>query len=138
MDSNQQFSQEAGWRLRTLLRTQRFYDRRSTVKLYKSHVLSFVEGGTPALYHACPSILRPLDAIQETLLQEIGLTDAEALLDFNLAPLPMRRDIAMLGLLYKVSRGMAPMAIQKQFSLNPCNLRSSCFVPSVSRHQYHP
>ena len=51
------------------------------------------------MYLACPSILRPLDAIQETSLQEIGLTDAEALLDFNLAPLPMRRDIAMLGLL---------------------------------------
>ena len=75
--------------------------------LYESHVLSFLEGATPALYHACPSILRPLDAIQETLLQELCVTEAEALVNFNLAPLPMRRDIAMLGLSYTVSHGGA-------------------------------
>ena len=68
-------------------------------------------------------------------MQELGLTDVEAL-DFNLAPLPMRRDVAMMGLLYKVFRGVAPKAIQKLFSLNPCSLHTFGFAPSASRHKY--
>ena len=48
----------------------------------------------------------------------------------------MRRDVAMLGLLYKVSRGVAPMAIQKLFSMNPCSLHNHGFAPLDSRHQY--
>ena len=40
---------EAEWRLRTLLRSHRFFNKISLVHLYKPNVLSFVEGATAAL-----------------------------------------------------------------------------------------
>jgi len=40
-----------------------------------------------------------------------GISNKNALLDFNLAPLNTRRDIAMLGLLFKISSGTAPASI---------------------------
>ena len=48
----------------------------------------------------------------------------------------MRRDIAMLGLLYKVSRGGAPKQIQKLFSLQPYNLGNFGLAPFVLRHRF--
>ena len=42
----------AGWKLRTLLRTRRFYTDADLVVLYKAHLLSFLEYRTPAIYHA--------------------------------------------------------------------------------------
>ena len=52
----------------------------------------------------------------DKFLDDIGLTDASALLDHSLAPLGMRRDIAMLGLLHKVSLGAAAQPIQNMFA----------------------
>ena len=45
----------------------------------------------------------------------MGLTPKEALLEHNLGPLGMRRDIAMLGLLYKVAWGTAPSSLASLF-----------------------
>ncbi len=116
-DAAHSFAVEAGWRLRTLLRTQRFYTTATLFKLYKCHILSFIEGATPALYHAAPSVLKPLDDLQSNSLEQVGLTDIAALVDYNLAPLGMRRDIAMLGLLFKVASGTAPPPITNLFQL---------------------
>ena len=38
----QELVQEAGWKLRTLLRTARFHDDTKLVDLYKSKLLSYV------------------------------------------------------------------------------------------------
>ena len=46
----------------------------------------------------------------------------------------MRRDIAMLGILFKVSRGIAPSPIQSMFSLRPSNLDAYGFASGRSRH----
>jgi hypothetical protein len=43
---------DAGWKMRTLLRTRRFYCDADLVTLYKSHLLSYLEYRTPAVYHA--------------------------------------------------------------------------------------
>ena len=128
------FVSEAGWRLRALLRTQRFYEVDVMVRLYKTHILSYLEGGTPALYHAAPSVLKPLDGLQESFLTELGLTDVEALCDYKLAPLSMRRDISMLGLLFKVASGTAPPPICKLFRSYNCSLASFGFQ---SCSQFH-
>ena len=109
------FASEAGWRLRTLLRTRRYYDVGTMIRLYKAHILSYVEGATPALFHAAPSVLRPLDAIQEHFLEQLGVDEETALTKHGLAPLCMRRDIAMLGLLFKVSCKLAPAPLQNLF-----------------------
>ena len=89
------------WKLRTLLRSQRHFEPRALVNLYKSRMLGFIEYRTAAIYHACDSLLLPLDAIQRRFLEHIGATEMEALFDFNLAPLASRRDIAMLGLIHR-------------------------------------
>ena len=90
------FTSEAGWRLRTLLRTRWYYDVCTVIRLYKANILSYVEGATAALLHAAPGVLRPLDAIQEHFLDQLDLDDETALTKYGLAPLSMRRDIAML------------------------------------------
>ena len=91
-----------------MLRCRKFYNQRELVKLYKAQVLSFIESRTPALHHAAPSVLDAIDRVQRRFLREIGLTELEALLRYKLAPLPARRDIAMLGLLHRASHGRAP------------------------------
>ena len=109
-------SMEAGWRISSLLRVRRFYDTRSLIQMFKCQILSSLEGATPALYQASPSVLRPIDQIQEKFLEELGIPSTTALLEHNLAPLSMRRDIAMLGILYKVLRGIGPKPIRDLFS----------------------
>ena len=79
-----------------------------TINFYKSQILSYLESGTPALYHSTPSVLAQLDRIQDHLLNELGLTAEAALLQHNLAPLATRRDVSMLGMLHKITLGIAP------------------------------
>ena len=47
-------AREAGWRLKAILRPRRFFDRRELVNLYKSQILSYIEAGKSAIYHAAP------------------------------------------------------------------------------------
>ena len=110
-----EFASVAGWRLKTLLRARRFYEKPALIGLYKSHILSFIEGATPAIYHAAPGVLKIIDDTQESFLHQIEMSQQEAFLEFNLAPLGVRRDIAMLGILYKVCHNKAPPPLQGLF-----------------------
>ena len=92
---------ESRWKLRTLLRATRFFTTEEQVLHYKSRILSFVEYRTPGIYHACQSVLDRLDAVQRSFLKEVGLTEEDALLRHNLAPLEARRDIALLGVSHR-------------------------------------
>jgi hypothetical protein len=49
-----------------------------------------------------------VDKIQEHVLSEVSLTPVAALNDYDLAPLSARRDISMMGLIYRISSGLAP------------------------------
>ena len=98
-------SVEAGWRLRSLLRSHRYFDQAKMVLLYKSLVLSYIESATPAVYHAADSVLAKIDRIQDRLLSRLKLSQTEALFRYCLAPLRTRRDIAMLGLLHRIALG---------------------------------
>jgi hypothetical protein len=69
-----QFANEASWRLRTLVRTSRFYKTSTLVRLFKCHILSFVEGATPAIYHAAPAILKQLDDVFDVFLEPVGVS----------------------------------------------------------------
>ena len=51
---------KSNYKLRIILRTQRFYNDRDLVNLYKAQILSFIEFRTSSIYHACPSTLAPL------------------------------------------------------------------------------
>ena len=109
----------AGWKLRTLQRTQRYYCDADLVVLYKAHLLSFIEYRTPAIYHAARVDLQKVDQIQERFLRSIGMTAEDALMKFNLAPLRMRRDIAMLGMLHRSALGHGPPQLRELFRRAP-------------------
>ena len=78
------------------------------MNLYKCHVLSFLESSTAAFYHAAPTRLGLVDHVQEVLLRELGLSEKDALLQYKLAPLRTRRDIAMLGLVHRAVLRVGP------------------------------
>ena len=109
----------AGWKLRTLLRTRRFYTDADLVVLYKAHLLSYLEYRTPALYHATRVVISRLDAVQNRFLRDVGVDDVTALVHFHLAPLSTRRDIAMLGLIHRTVRGKGPSQFTDFFRRDP-------------------
>jgi len=109
----------AGWKLRTLLRTRRFYTDADLVVLYKAHLLSYLEYRTPAIYHATRAILCRLDAVQTRFLKDIGVDEVTALNKFHLAPLTTRRDIAMLGLIHRTAMGKGPAQFKEFFKRDP-------------------
>ena len=71
-------------------------------------MLSFIDYRTAAIYRACDTVLRPLDHVLDRFLTEIGLSDVDALLYLNLAPLSSRRDMAMLGMIHRSVLGRGP------------------------------
>ena len=70
-----------------------------------------MEYRTAAGYHACDSALAFLDTVQDKVLRAAGMSRVEALKAANLAPLAVRRDIAMLGIIHRTVLGKGP----KQF-----------------------
>ena len=85
--------------------------------LYKSHLLSFLEYRTPAVYHARRNALSRLDNVQQRFLRDVGIDDLTALMQFNLAPLSTRRDIAMMGLIHRTALGRGAPHFRKHFRL---------------------
>ena len=83
--------------------------------LFKQHILSFIEYRTPGIVHAATSVLQPLDNVLTKFLDDIGMTQLEALLHFNLAPLHVRRDIAMLGVIHRATLDMGAPALKSFF-----------------------
>ena len=106
---------EAGWRLKTLLRSRKFFTTPELVRLYKAQILSYLESSTPALYHAAASVLAWVDRVQWRFQREVGFSEIECLRNFRLAPLKSRRDMAMLGVLHKINLGIAPPQLQALF-----------------------
>ena len=125
---------EAGSRLKMLMRCRPFYSIGALINLYKSHILSFIESGTPAYYHAAPSILKLIDGVQDEFLESMGISRKDAILHFNLAPLCARRDIAMLGILHKVVLGVALGPFYRFISRRVRNLRLYGFHNGVLFH----
>ena len=110
---------EAGWRLQTLLKVRRFFTMPELFLMYKAQILSYVESGTPALYHAAPSVLNRIDRVQRRFLRELGFSEEAALNEYRLAHLESRRDMAMLGALHKVTLGIALAQLMALFPAKP-------------------
>ncbi len=104
---------------RALLRCRRFFSLFDLLVLFEAHVRSQIEWCNGAIYHAAPSKLAWLDSVQNSFLNHLGLGDRDAFLRFNLAPLQLRRDVGMLGALWKVSRGIAHPDLCALFPLCP-------------------
>jgi len=103
------------WKLQMLLRSRWSFSVEDLVIQYKQQVLSYIEYRTPAIYHATKTVLGRLDKLQENFLRELGITKAAALMEFKFAPLSMRRDIALLGLLHRSAIGEGPAHFREHF-----------------------
>ena len=77
---------EAGWRLKSILRSRAYFTTPELMRLYKAHILSYIESGVAGYFHACDSTLACVDRVQGRFLRAVGLTEEEALLNFRLAP----------------------------------------------------
>ena len=97
-------------------------------------LLSYIEYRIPALYHACQSHLGRLDAVQRFFLKEVGLSDSDALLSFNLAPLSSRRDMAMLGVIHRAVLGLGPKQLHQFFQVQIPQPQPSCTRRAARRH----
>ena len=67
-------SQDAGWRLRALLRCRRLFVVSQLVLLYKAQSLSFIKLRTSALYHATPCVLNRIDRVHGFCVKLIWLS----------------------------------------------------------------
>ena len=119
-----------------ILRSRRFYSTIEMIMQYKSHVLSLLELNTGGFYHALDTVLEPLDKLQSHFLKEIGVTEEEAFVRYNLAPLKARRDISMLGLLYKCVHKLAHQDLQKLFPRSSAPQHSYRTKFQAHRHPY--
>ena len=128
------------WKLRTLLRSRRFFTTGEIVLHFKSHILSFIEYRTPAITHAADSAIASVNGVQERFLRDIGVSALDALLHFKLAPLAARRDIANLGIIHRAILGLGPRQLQKFFQLshNPEPVRSLRYTRYHDRQVLDP
>jgi hypothetical protein len=125
---------KAGPKLTALLRTKPYYATGDMMQSYKSHILCLLEGSTGAIYHASNTVLHRLDHLQDKFLRELGMSAEQAFLDFNLAPLQLRRDIAMLGLVFKCGRGDAHPKLSALFPASRTALHRYATRVAEARH----
>lgn len=107
------------WKIASILRTRRYFPISDLISIYKTKILSFIEARTPAIYHACSTHLQKLDAVQTRFLRDLGLSEKQALINFNLAPLSTRRDVAMMGLIHRTVLGKGPPHFREFFRPAP-------------------
>ena len=121
---------------RKLLATRRFYSVPEIIVQFKTHVLNILESCVGAIYHATDTTLQPLDNVRDSFVRHLGLDSRSAYLEFNLAPTKLRRDIAMLGFLHKVSLGDAHKDILCLFPPSPPSQEHG-FNTRTSAHRHN-
>ena len=115
---------EAGWRLRSLLRVRRFHSLAAMVRMYKTHILSYIESGVAAYAHAAASVVAALDRVQDRFLREMGISKNDAAIRFKLLPLSVRRNIALLGVIHRAVLKEGPLPLHDFFPLAVGTARS--------------
>ena len=101
------FTSEMKWRVRSILKAQRYHTTKNMIHLCRANVLSYAEYRTAAIY-ASVSLLKQVGRVQERFLEDVGIDAINALLVVSLAPLSLRRDIAMLGLIHRTMLCQSP------------------------------
>ena len=86
------------------------------VQLFKTHVRCVFEASDVAIYNASLPHRESIDVFQSRFVRDIGLTEERAFLEFNMAPLKLRRDIGDLGLLDQIQLGEAHPDFSRLFA----------------------
>ena len=60
------------------------------------------------MYHATDTVFEPLNKVQTVFVTRLELSEVAALVEFRLAPLSCRRDMAMLRMLYRTALKKGP------------------------------
>ena len=100
--------------------------------MYKVKLLFYVKYRTAAIYNACDTVISRFTRLQNKFLSELGMLREDAMLDYNLAHLESRRDIAMLGLIHQCVLGNGPLHF-KHFCTPATTLRRN----TRSRNRLH-
>jgi len=129
---------EAGWKVRALLRTRAYFSDAELIMLYKSHLLGFLEYRTAAIYHATRNVLEQLDAVQTRFLRKAGVNEVDALVHFRLAPLAVRRDMAMLGLIHRTVLKKGPDHFKSIFRVTSASAHGRPIVEDMRTSLKHP
>ena len=111
--------QRARPKCQALMRTRSFYNTADMLLQFKTHILGILESNIGGIYHATSTVLAPLDRVATTFVHGLNLEVDYAFLHFNLAPLSLRRDIAMLGFLHKTNLPHAHPHIKDFFPSRP-------------------
>ena len=98
-----------------LLRSRPYYSDTDMMLQFKTHILGILESNIGGIYHATQTFLAPLDRVVTTFVHALDIEVDIAFLQFNLAPLALRRDIAMLGFLHKCNLPNAHPHIRRLF-----------------------
>ena len=106
-------------KVKSLVRTRRLYNHKDMLRLFKTHIWNYLEYHNGVIQHAAASQLERLEDLQRGFLEEIHLTEQVAFLDYNFAPLCLRRDIGLLGFLHKRVLGKCHIAIIRFFGFRP-------------------
>ena len=114
-DACREIAVDAGWRFKSLLRTRKFHTTNEIFQLYKSHILSFILSKTAGIHHASVSNLNCIDRVQRRFLSEIGVSERDALMMWNLAHIHCRRHIAIFDVLYRIAGRHSPDCICAMF-----------------------
>ena len=106
-----------------LLRSRRSFSVEDLVLRYKQQVLSYIGYRSAAIHHATNTVLNRIDKLQDKFLLELGIAREAVIIDFSLALLSMRRDIAVLGHLHRSALGEGPAQFRKLFKRRPGSLK---------------
>ena len=103
---------------------------------FKTHIWGLCEYHNGALYHAATSHLNRLDGMQRGFLYELGLAEDQCYLEWNFAPLSLRRDIGLLGLLHKRVLGQSHPSIDVFFSWAIDTINPDWHSKQLYNHSY--
>ena len=116
---------------------------------FKSHIWCHCEYSSSVLFLAVPSQRVRVDQVQERYLRELGITEEDAFLNYNFAPLGLRRGFALLGFLHKRVLGACHPAVCEALPFSSDVFRThdkaldtkasevSSYVPLFRRSIYH-
>ena len=100
-------------KVRAILRLRGHYPIKELLGQFKTHVWGLVEYQNGAIFHASAHHLQKIERVQDKFLEELGLDTQKAFLDYNFAPLDVRRNIGILGLLHKRVLGLSHPIFQE-------------------------